>query len=211
LCNKLDSLASKFWWGSNTDHKRTHWINWKKTCKRKVEGGMGFRDTRAFNEAMLAKQGWRILTEPTSLMARVLKAKYFPKNTFMQAKSGPRASYSWQSILKARWILKKGCFWWVGQGNNINIWNDRWINPHSNSTTWTKKPNNTSLHNVQDLIDPTTQQWNTQTIQSNFIPVEANLIIQIPLPGGLDEDTVTWQGTKDGNYTVRSGYNAQME
>jgi hypothetical protein len=94
LCNKLDSMTSRFWWGSNTDQKRTHLINWKKTCKRKFEDGMGFRDTRTFNEALLAKQGWRILTEPTSLMARVLKAKYFSKSTFMQAKIGHRAKYS---------------------------------------------------------------------------------------------------------------------
>jgi hypothetical protein len=114
--------------------------NWKKTCKRKVDGGMGFRDIKAFNEALLAKQGWRIFTEPNSLMARVLKAKYFAKCNFLQAKLGQKASYSWQSILKARWILKNGCFWLVGQGNNINIWDDRWINPQNHTPTWTPKP-----------------------------------------------------------------------
>jgi hypothetical protein len=59
---------------------------------------MGFKDINAFNEALLAKQVWRILTEPHSLMAKTLKAKYFPQHQFLQAKMGSRPSYSWQSI-----------------------------------------------------------------------------------------------------------------
>ncbi|PNY08539.1 ribonuclease H [Trifolium pratense] len=156
LCNLLEQMSSKFWWGSNVDQRKIHWVNWRKTCKQKNQGGMGFRDIRAFNEALLAKQGWRILTEPNSLVAKILKAKYFPHGNFLQATQGKKSSYSWQSIQKASWILKKGCFWLVENGQNINIWEDRWINPQGNSTTWTPKPINTNLEKVKDLINPTT-------------------------------------------------------
>ena len=37
---------------------------------------MGFRDMHSFYLAMLAKQVWRLLLEPNSLCARVLRAKY---------------------------------------------------------------------------------------------------------------------------------------
>jgi hypothetical protein len=51
----------------------------------KSHGGIGFRDVKNFNMAMLGKQGWRLMTKPDSLCARVLKGKYFPQGEFMNA------------------------------------------------------------------------------------------------------------------------------
>ena len=39
-----------------------------------------------FNVAMVARQAWRILTTPDSLVAKVFKAKYFPSTTILKAK-----------------------------------------------------------------------------------------------------------------------------
>jgi hypothetical protein len=44
----------------------------------KAQGGLGFRDLVIFNKALLAKQCWRLLKNPDSLVARILQAKYFP-------------------------------------------------------------------------------------------------------------------------------------
>ncbi|PNX99664.1 ribonuclease H, partial [Trifolium pratense] len=145
LCKQLESMACNFWWGSNTDKKKIHWINWKKICKNKFQGGLGFRNTCMFNEALLAKQGWRIATQPDSLVARVFKAKYFPKCHFMEAKSGNSISYTWRSILQARWILKKGCYWTIGNGKQVKIWKDNWL-PHQNGfKVWSKQQGNLNL------------------------------------------------------------------
>lgn len=44
---------------------------------------MGFRDLHMFHKAMLWKQGWRLVTRPDSLYAKVLKGRYFHDGDFL--------------------------------------------------------------------------------------------------------------------------------
>jgi hypothetical protein len=45
--------------------------------------------------AMLAKQVWRLLSEPDSLCARVLREKYYPDEKLLEAKMKSGSSYTW--------------------------------------------------------------------------------------------------------------------
>jgi hypothetical protein len=137
-------------------------------CKNKHQGGLGFRDTTLFNNALLAKQGWRIATQPESLVAKVLKAKYFPKCHFMKAKIGHNSSYTWRSILQARWILDKGCYWTIGKGDQVNIWEDNWLPNQNGFKVWSHNRGTLQGTMVKDLIDPSTNQWNSQLIHQVF-------------------------------------------
>ena len=63
-------------------------------CNPKARGGLGFRNLKAFNLTILAKRVWRILNNPSSLVARVIKARYFPTGNLLNAKLGSSPSYS---------------------------------------------------------------------------------------------------------------------
>ena len=127
ICDDIEGMMRKFWWGQRGCESKVAWVSWKKMCKSKLNGGMGFRNLRAFNLAMLAKQGWRLISNPNSLVAQLYKAKYYPHGDVLNAKLGSSPSYTWRSILKGLEVVKRGSWWRVGNGERIFIWEDKWL------------------------------------------------------------------------------------
>ncbi|XP_075499320.1 uncharacterized protein LOC142537712 [Primulina tabacum] len=104
-------------WRVDEGKKRLHWKSWEALCQPKCKGGLGFRYLEIFNKALLAKQIWRILKNPGSLVARVLKAWYFRHQDIMKASLGNNPSYLWRSLLWSRPLLENGICWHVGDGD----------------------------------------------------------------------------------------------
>jgi hypothetical protein len=65
----------------------------------KKERGLGFRDFHCFNKALLAKQIWRLWKNPNSLIAEIIKAKYHPNESVLEANLGKKPSFAWRSIV----------------------------------------------------------------------------------------------------------------
>lgn len=57
-----------------------HSLVWKKLCRGKAEGELGFRTIEAFNMALLAKQLCRLIDNPESLLRRFLRDAIFKKS-----------------------------------------------------------------------------------------------------------------------------------
>lgn len=108
LCHDITSMMARFWWGHKDNQGRLAWMNWKKMGRAKDKRGLGFRDLELFNLAMLAKQGWRLIQNPETLVARVMRAKYFPNGTFLEAGIGRNPSYAWRSIWSLKKLLQEG-------------------------------------------------------------------------------------------------------
>lgn len=107
-CHKLWQMFLDFWCGREDGKKKLHWRSWEWLSAPKSLGGLGFRDLVLFNQAMLGRQCWRLLTEPGSLCARVLKGRYFPNGDFWDAPKPISSCYTWRSILFGRELVKKG-------------------------------------------------------------------------------------------------------
>ena len=71
--------------------------------------------------ALLAKQGWQLIHEQSSLASQIFKAKYYPQTDFLSAPVKTNSSYGWRSIAEARKVIRAGGRWRVGDGAYIKI------------------------------------------------------------------------------------------
>lgn len=70
--------------------------------RSKLKGGLNFRELSTVNDALLAKQYWRLIDNNGSMVSRTLKAKYLCNSDITQAQLGSRPSFTWRSIWTAR-------------------------------------------------------------------------------------------------------------
>ncbi|KAK9688730.1 hypothetical protein RND81_09G007000 [Saponaria officinalis] len=192
--------------GSSESQRKIHWWRWEKLCKPKACGGMGFRDMRVFNQALLAKQVWRLLVNPESLVGRVLKARYFKHGSILDARRGYDPSFAWRSLWGAKSLLLDGLQWQVGNGESIRVWEDAWLPGVRGRKV--PRPNieaDPSMR-VASLIDAETGTWREEEIRALFTEDEANRVYEIPLSKRRPEDQLFWWPSKSGVYSVKSGY-----
>uniref|UniRef100_A0A2N9ED45 RNase H type-1 domain-containing protein n=1 Tax=Fagus sylvatica TaxID=28930 RepID=A0A2N9ED45_FAGSY len=206
LCQEITSMANRYWWGQCQGERKIHWLNKKHLVQQKMQGGIGFRDLQLFNKALLAKQGWRLIQNPASLVCRILKSKYFPRTTFLEATVLNNPSYLWRSILVAKDVLNMGLRWRVGTGSKINIWKDPWLLCSTTYRVISPVFAQTSNNSVDSLIDAATMTWNKEKIEAMFLPRDSELIQQIPLSIRRPSDILIWSSTTKGEYIVKSAY-----
>ena len=63
---------------------------------------------RAFNQAMLAKQAWRLIDSPDSLCTCLLKAKYYANGNILDTVFMANSSAVWKGIVYGLDLVKKG-------------------------------------------------------------------------------------------------------
>ena len=102
-------------------------INWAMITLPKEAGGLGISSTRHKNNAILMNQAWRLYSNPTSLWAQVIKAKYFPHTTLFTSHRTSRESHIWTALSLGANLLLRGMRWVVGDGQTIRSWKDHWL------------------------------------------------------------------------------------
>lgn len=131
---------------------------------------MGFRDLNAYNLAMLAKEAWRVICFPNSLIAHIYKAKYFPHGNFWTAALPSSPSFSWRSLVASRDILMSRVRWQVGDCRSINIWTNKWL-PRPYSFRPISFPISPSAPVIVSELILEDLKWNEALINSNLMTV----------------------------------------
>jgi ribonuclease HI len=211
LTNDIERMINAFWWGGGSDNRGIRWLAWDKLACPKEEGGLGFRDFHNFNMAMVAKQGWNFMHHPTSLVARLYKARYFPKTSFLDSNIGNNPSFAWRSIWRARQVLLLGCRWQIGNGSKISVMNEPWLRENQRSFIDGPQTQNVYSLKVQHLLLPNVKRWDEDKIYSIFSREVAREILAVPLLDLVREDKLIWSEENNGVYSVRTGYRKLMK
>lgn len=60
-------MMGHFLWGVSKGGIKVIWVKWEDVCESKSAGGLGVKDLRLVNVALLSKWTWRILSNSPSL------------------------------------------------------------------------------------------------------------------------------------------------
>ena len=63
VVQKLVNIQRKFLWGEGSEQRRIAWVKWKTVCLPKEKGGLGIKDLRKFNAALLGKWRWDLFQQ----------------------------------------------------------------------------------------------------------------------------------------------------
>lgn len=163
LYKRIQSIMTRFWWNGIDGKKKLCWISWTNLSLPQAEGGLGFCDIQAFNQALLAKFAWRIMTEPSCLLARILTGKYCHKGAFLRIEPAASCSHGWRSVMYGRDLLVQNLGKVIGNGLTTKIWQDNWISPTEQLRPFRPVLEDASDLRVSDLLT-TDLKWNKKKI-----------------------------------------------
>lgn len=76
VIKSIESIQARFLWGGADLKRKIHMVAWSKLLQDKSCGGLGIRNIRLLNEALIMKWWWRFGTEKDALWRKVINSNY---------------------------------------------------------------------------------------------------------------------------------------
>lgn len=207
---KITTIIRTFWWQGiqKENHKKPiHYRSWDAICTPKKEGGLGITNLELVNKGMLINSAWRLVHDSESIVAKVIKAKYFPYTSLWTAPTYVPKSTFWASILNIREHLEKHVTIQLVEGNT-SIWNQPWC------SIWKEMHDRLNLeqsdyqipNKVSDLWITNSKRWDASKITTLFGQQTLDILLQIHPIAGSGPDILCWEPTSDGKCSTKSAY-----
>ena len=106
----------------------------------------------------------------------------------------------------ARKLLLLGIKQKIHFGYEVKVWEDLWI---PSTPARPARPLAPVLHpnmRVSDLIDQESKEWDVRLLEDYVAPADIPFIRSLSISSAHHRDTFCWNYTKNGQYTVNSGY-----
>jgi hypothetical protein len=130
VANRIEKLQRHFLWGGIGEEFKYHLVRWDKVCSPISEGGLGFRNLKTFNRALLGKWLWCYGSERDAWWRVVVDSKYGSlRGGWCSLK--PTGAFGvgvgvWKNIRKGWDSFPHYTRFVVGDGSKISFWHDLW-------------------------------------------------------------------------------------
>ncbi|XP_074297547.1 uncharacterized protein LOC141628284 [Silene latifolia] len=98
ILNKINNLCRNFLWKGSSEYKGAPNVNWDQCCLPKEEGGLGIKDVKKWNKALLGKYVWWLANKKDHLWVRWVSHVYMkdiPWNAYVAPSD---CSWPWKKI-----------------------------------------------------------------------------------------------------------------
>ncbi|GJZ33072.1 RNA-directed DNA polymerase, eukaryota, reverse transcriptase zinc-binding domain protein [Tanacetum coccineum] len=122
----INKLLKGFLWCQGELTKGKAKVSWDSICKPKELGGLGIKDLKLWNEVLLVKQLWNVISKKNTLWVKWVISENLKGKNIWEANAKVNSSVGWKEILKLRDKIRKHVLWKIGDGNSVNAWYDNW-------------------------------------------------------------------------------------
>ena len=128
VANRIARLQQDFLWGGLGDEPKFHLVDWSTVCTPLASSGLGIRNLRTFNVALLGKWLWRFGHERDALWHQVIEVKYGCDwgDWCSSSSSGPYGVSLWKNIRRGWHSLSRFFLFEIGDGSKVQFWLDCW-------------------------------------------------------------------------------------
>jgi hypothetical protein len=117
---RINTIVRRFWWAGVQEEDSSSPIayrSWDDICKPTDQGGLGIRDLHTVNKSLVIHSAWNVATNKNPFLTNILKAKYFPNESFWKANNQGPKSIFWSSVLQVRQDLCSNSIYQIHAGN----------------------------------------------------------------------------------------------
>ena len=106
-------------------------------------------------------------------------------------------------------LLKKGLIYRIGDGTDVNIWKDPWMNRMGSRLPLTQR-GRCLLTRVCELIDPESGTWDENLVRNIFVLEDVQVILSTPINVEYGEFH-TWFFDTKGQFSLKSAYRVYVQ
>jgi mannosylglycoprotein endo-beta-mannosidase len=206
LLKKIEKCIRNFIWSGDIDKRKLVTTSWKKICRPFSQGGLNLRSLTKLNTASNLKLCWTLLNSQSSwavlLRDRVIRnRRHISHHIF---------SSIWSSVISEFDVIMDNSSWLLGNGVNINFWNDNWCG--TSLVEQLNIPAHTSpmlTSSVSDYIQ--NGLWEIPSTLTAMFSNLRSIVSQVTIPMFHTDDKLIWRHTDSGELELKEAYLFKMQ